>query len=141
MSAQPLSDPPPQEQPSEQEAQLRRITPIVLRGGLIAAMTFIGLGLLRYALDAHTYSANFHDLVTGARKPPPFSWRAEVLAALHLQPRGLVVVGLGFLTATPLARVLLSAIEFARAKNRLFVLLTSIVILLLVVAVFLGRIG
>jgi uncharacterized membrane protein len=129
------------QQTSGEELQLRRVTPIVLRGGLILAMTFVGLGLFRYAMHPSVYAAQFHDLVVGTRKPAPFFWTNELRAALRLEPRGLVLTGLAFLTATPLARVVLSLISFLRAGNRTFVVLTAIVITLLGVAMLLGRIG
>jgi uncharacterized membrane protein len=124
-----------------EEAQLRRLTPLILRGGLVVAMMFVGLGLVRYAMNPSLYAEHFHDLTTGARQPAPFFWKIELRSALHLEPRGLVLTGLAVLTATPLARVILSAIAFARTKNRLFVGLTMVVMALLGVAMILGRIG
>ena len=128
------------EAPAE-EAQLRRLTPIVLRAGLIVSMTLIGLGLVRYAMRPALYTERFRELVSGARSPAPFFWRVELSAALRLEPRGLILVGLAALTATPLLRVGLSAFAFYRTGNRLFVALTLVVLGLLGLAIVLGRIG
>lgn len=128
-------------EPHPEDPTLRRITPLVLRGGLILAMIFVGLGILRYAMDPIETAAHWRDLTAGLRHPPPFAWRVELAAASRLEPRGLTLVGLAFLTATPLARVLLCAVTFARARDRAFVALTMIVIALLGVAILLGRIG
>lgn len=124
-----------------EDATLRRITPIVLRGGLVLAMTFVGLGILRYAMHPTDTAAQWRAITGGLRHPPPFAWRTELAAAARLEPRGLTLLGLGFLTSTPLVRVLLCAVTFARARDRAFVALTATVIALLGVAIVLGRIG
>lgn len=119
---------------------LRRITPIVLRGGLIVAMTLVALGLLRWATLSREFLEEWRSITSGVH-PPAFVWREEVASVLKLRPRGLVLVGLACLTATPLARVLLCAATFARARDRVFVALTGVVVVLLAVAILLGRIG
>lgn len=127
--------------PHPEDPTLRRITPVILRGGLIVAMIFVGAGVVRYVTRPTELATQWRLLVTGARHPPAFAWRTELDAALRLEPRGLVLLGLAVLTATPLARVVLCAITFARARDRTFVLLTGTVIVLLSVAIVLGRIG
>lgn len=119
---------------------LRRITPLVLRGGLILAMSCIGFGLFLWVLQPSEFASQWRAITTGGH-PEPFSWRQELWSVTRLRPRGFVLLGLAFLTATPLSRVLLCAATFARARDRLFVLLTGTVIALLVVAILLGRIG
>lgn len=126
---------------SPEELELRRITPIVLRGGLLLAMICVGLGLLRYVMHPAEFGEQWRLLVSGARTPPPFVWDAELRAAAHLEPRGLVLVGLAFLTATPLVRVGLCLVAFVRARNRTFVVLTTVVMVLLITAILLGKIG
>ncbi len=128
-------------EPSDEELELRRITPVVLRGGLLLAMIFVGLGLLRYVTNPSQFSEQWRLLVTGARTPPPFVWDAELASAARLEPRALVLVGLAFLTATPLVRVGLCWVAFVRARNRTFVVLTTTVMVLLITAILLGRIG
>ena len=127
--------------PAAPEEELRRITPIVLRGGLVVSMTFIGLGMLRYAMRPGEYAARWYDLSHGGPLPGPFDWRHDLGQVLHLEPRPLVYLGLAVLTATPLLRVVLCAVAFARAKNTTFVALTGVVLVLLGVAMLLGRIG
>lgn len=119
---------------------LRRITPIVLRGGLAIAMTCIGIGLLRWVVEPGEFTVRFRAITSGAH-PPPFVWRDELASVFRFRSRGLVLLGLVFLTSTPLARVLLCAATFARAGDRKFVLLTATVVALLGLAIVLGRIG
>jgi len=119
---------------------LRRLTPLVLRGGLIIAMSLIVAGLLRWATLSREFLHEW-SIITSGGHPPPFAWRDELASVFRLRPRGMVLLGLACLTATPLARVLLCAATFARARDRVFLALTSVVIALLVVAILLGRIG
>jgi uncharacterized membrane protein len=126
------------ERPEDQV--LRHITPIVLRGGLIVAMTLVAAGLLRWTALSGEFVAEWTAITSGTH-PPAFVWRDELASVLRLRPRGMVLLGLACLTATPLARVLLCAATFARARDRVFVTLTGIVVLLLAVAILLGRIG
>lgn len=119
---------------------LRRVAPMVLRGGLIVAMTLIVGGLLRWAMLSREFLAEWAHITSGGH-PPPFVWRDELTSIVRFRPRGLVLLGLACLTATPLARVLLCAWTFARARDRKFVVLTGVVVVLLAVAILLGRIG
>jgi uncharacterized membrane protein len=123
-----------------EDALLRRITPIILRGGLIIAMSCIGLGLLRWVIQPDEFVTQFRAITAGGH-PRPFVWREELLSVFRLRSRGLVLLGLVFLTATPLARVLLCAATFIRQRDRKFVILTGTVVALLGVAIVLGRIG
>lgn len=123
-----------------EDSFLRRITPLILRGGLIVAMTCIGIGMLRWVLSPDEFVAQFRAITAGGH-PRPFTWREELLSVFRLRSRGLVLLGLLFLTSTPLARVLLCAATFIRQRDRVFVILTSTVVLLLGLAIVLGRIG
>jgi uncharacterized membrane protein len=123
-----------------EDPMLRRVTPMVLRGGLIIAMTLIAAGLLRWGTLSREFLAEWSAITSGGH-PPPFAWRDELVSVFRFRPRGLVLLGLACLTATPLARVLLCAATFARARDRIFVVLTGIVVVLLAVAILLGRIG
>jgi uncharacterized membrane protein len=51
---------------------------------------------------------------------------------IHLQPQSVIQFGLVLLIATPVARVVLCVIGFARQKDRLYVLVSSVVLLVLI---------
>jgi uncharacterized membrane protein len=61
---------------------------------------------------------------------------AAVRGALTLDPRGMVQLGLVLLIATPVARVALTLVAFLVQRDRLYVLLTAIVLALLLVGLF-----
>jgi uncharacterized membrane protein len=51
---------------------------------------------------------------------------------IHLHPQSIIQFGLLLLIATPVARVVLCVIGFARQRDRLYVLVSSIVLLVLI---------
>jgi len=61
---------------------------------------------------------------------------AAVHGALTLDPRGVVQLGLVLLIATPVARVALTLGAFLVQRDRLYVMLTAIVLVLLLVGLF-----
>jgi uncharacterized membrane protein len=65
----------------------------------------------------------------------------EVLSGLReLRGQSVVVVGLLLLIATPVLRVAVSIIAFAVQRDRIFVIVTSVVLALLLLSFALGRI-
>ena len=63
---------------------------------------------------------------------------AAVQGAFTLDPRGLVQLGLVLLIATPVARVALTLVAFLMQRDRLYVVLTAVVLglILLLVGLF-----
>lgn len=61
---------------------------------------------------------------------------AAARGALTLDPRGMVQLGLVLLIATPVARVALTLVAFLIQRDRLYVLLTAIVLVLLLFGLF-----
>jgi uncharacterized membrane protein len=51
---------------------------------------------------------------------------------IHLHPQSIIQFGLLLLIATPVARVVLCVIGFARQRDRLYVLVSSVVLLVLI---------
>jgi uncharacterized membrane protein len=61
---------------------------------------------------------------------------AAARGAFTLDPRGMVQLGLVLLIATPVARVALTLVAFLIQRDRLYVVLTAIVLVLLLVGLF-----
>ncbi|MDD2806889.1 MAG: DUF1634 domain-containing protein [Elusimicrobiales bacterium] len=102
----------------------------LLRAGVIAAAAVVSLGgviyLFHHGLEPVNYRV-FH------RQPPDLSCVGGILKdAAAGQGRGLIQLGLLILIATPIARVGFSVFAFARQKDRLYVLVTLIVLAILV---------
>lgn len=81
--------------------------------------------LARYAFEPANYSV-FRGEAAALRSAP-----AIILGALHLNGKGVIQFGLLLLIATPVARVIFSAIGFVIERDYLYVALTLIVLAVL----------
>jgi len=101
----------------------------LLRGGVILATSVVLFGtcvfLVRHGHEMPHYRA-FVGTPAGLRNLPGI-WE-NVLA---LKGRGLIQLGLLLLIATPVARVAFSVVAFAIQRDRLYVVLTVIVLAIL----------
>ena len=66
------------------------------------------------------------------------SLRGIVAGALRLDARSVVQLGVVFLIATPIARVFLSLVAFVLQKDRLYVVITAIVLAVLLYSLLLS---
>jgi uncharacterized membrane protein len=108
----------------------------LLRAGVVLAATVVLAGGLLY-LVRH-----------GGEEPDYRVFRGEpaelrnplgiVVDAWELKSRGIMQLGLLLLIATPVARVLLSAVGFARQRDWIYVGLTLVVLAALVCSPFVG---
>ena len=97
-------------------------------GVSIAAVVVLagGLMLLRHPLLAIPDYSHFHAVDASLR-----SVKGITTAALHLNPRGLVQLGLIILIATPIARVVFCIVGFIRQKDQLYTGISTVVLILL----------
>jgi uncharacterized membrane protein len=105
-------------------------------GVLVAAAVVIAGGVALLAQYGHT-TADFREF-HGERSALQ-SVGGIVRAALALDSRAVVQLGLVLLIATPVARVALTLAAFARQRDRLYVGLTSVVLVLLLYGLLWGR--
>ena len=102
----------------------------LLRSGVIASALIVLAGailyLIRYGAAPPAYS-------TFRGEPAEFRSAAGILeSALALRSRGLIQLGLLVLIATPVARVAFSVVAFALERDRIYVVVTLIVLGVLV---------
>ena len=114
--------PPLDARPQDLEVRI----PKLLHRGLLAAVALLAVGLLYYALAPPADTSGDYTL---NRLP-------ALLAAGD--PRGVIGLGLLALLLTPLGRVGISLMHFAKQHDRLYVLLTAIVFVNISIAVALG---
>ena len=102
---------------------------MLLRTGVLIAAAVAAVGaavyLARYGGAPENYRF-FRGVPRGLD-----SVHGVVSGALHLRSRWVIQLGLLLLIATPIARVGLSLVAFARQRDRLYVVVTSIVLGLL----------
>jgi uncharacterized membrane protein len=106
----------------------------LLRTGVILAATVVLIGavlfLLRYGHELPHYQT-FHG------EPERLKALSEIVrGAIALEPRDIIQFGLLLLIATPIARVLFSAIAFAIERDSLYVVVTLIVLGILLYSLF-----
>ncbi|MGB8028949.1 MAG: DUF1634 domain-containing protein [Terracidiphilus sp.] len=110
----------------------RRLETIIGRllqiGVLIAAATVIAGGVL-YLAQSHSDHVNYRSFVSGS--PNLCSLPGIVLSAAHFESVGLIQLGLLLLIATPVARVAMAVVGFALERDRLYTVVSLIVLLVL----------
>ena len=101
----------------------------VLRGGVVLSAIIILLGTLLYYLEpaARRTQATSYPHALGAVLP----------AVAHFSPLGIITLGLLVLLATPVMRVAVSIVAFALEHDRLYVAITSLVLAVLLLSIFL----
>mgnify|MGYP001772646909 CR=1 FL=1 len=104
-----------------------------LRIGVIISIILIIIGLLLIYREP-----NFSDLVSPHSRTNTSVIDADTVPvrALHGDGLDLILLGLMVLTATPVARVLIGIIDFAKQKDWLYTIITIIVFFNLMLAIF-----
>ena len=102
----------------------------LLRAGVVLSAMIVLLGGLVYLVHQGNSTPHY-----GVFRGEPADLRSVsgiVGAALSGQGRGIIQLGLLFLIATPVARVVFSVFAFAVQRDRLYVVVTVIVLAVLV---------
>lgn len=109
--------------------RLETIIGQLLRAGVLIAAGVVTVGALAYL--AHNYSAraDFHTFALESRQLRSIPEVAQ--AAAHFDSKALIQFGLLLLIATPVARVALAVVGFAMERDRLYVIVSSIVLAVL----------
>lgn len=129
----------PQHEPQWVDTAISRL----LRAGVMLSMTVVLVGLVLTFIHHPQYVKSKSALggLTDAEAVYPHRL-ADVFAQVR-EERGqaLVMLGLLLLIATPVARVAFSIVAFAFERDRLYVAITAVVLLLLVVSFAIGAAG
>jgi uncharacterized membrane protein len=126
---------------SEEDRILRRWTPVLLRTILIAAVTFLAVGLyLSYRISPGYYVDRYHAVRAGnLYGRESFD---ELIDHVHSgNPHAVITLGLYILTLVPLARVAFCFVLFIRERDWMYAAFTAYVLAALIVGVVVGRIG
>ena len=117
--------------------RVERLLGWVLQVGVIlaAAVALLGglLEVMQHGAQAAADYRIFHGEPADVR-----TLRGIVRGVLHLNGRDVVQLGVLLLLATPITRVALSALAFARQRDRVYVLVTCLVLGLLLTSVLTG---
>ena len=119
------------------DTRVEQIMGNLLRTGVTLAAALVLVGGAIY-LFRHPGEAIDHHLFHGEPQSLK-SVRGIVQLAATGSARGLIQLGLLALIATPIARVLFSVYAFARQRDRLYVWITFVVLVLLLYSLIWGR--
>jgi len=116
------------------DQRIEIIIGVLLRTGVLLAAAVVLAGaalyLLRYGHDVPNYTT-FHG------EPERLKSLTEIVqGAIALDARGFIQLGLLILIATPVARVLFSAIAFGIERDYMYVVITLIVLGILLYSLF-----
>ena len=118
------------------DARVEGIIGTLLQGGVITSGLVVLAGGILYALRFAHAPIEYRNFVAGQESLRGF--RGVGRDALHGDARAIIECGLLLLIATPVARVLFSIFAFELEGDRLYVLLTVIVFLILIYSLFGG---
>jgi uncharacterized membrane protein len=127
--------------PEEKARQVELLISNLLRIGVVTSLTIVVIGTIITFVrhpDYITSTKELHQL-TARDAPFPNTVSAATHSVLHGQGRGIVILGLLLLVATPVMRVAVSILGFVYEKDRIFVLITTLVLGLLLLSFVLGR--
>jgi len=112
------------------DEKVEEIVGNLLRSGVIASAIFVLAGGIIYLIR---YGANLPDYSIFRGEPAEFRSVEGILkAAFALRSRGLIQLGLLLLIATPVARVVFSIFAFALQRDRIYIVVTLIVLAVLI---------
>lgn len=118
------------------EGSLQHVVSLVLRVGVIAAAT-VGLLAVAYDLRVHGGEAVAFRHFQGT--PPSERHVPEILGnALRFRPRALMMTAVLLLVLTPIVRVLVSLVGFIKERDRVYVVVTTVVLLALLGSLVFG---
>ena len=110
----------------------RRLETIIGRllqtGVLLAAATVFAGGIL-YLIQSHSGRIDYRTFAPSG--PQLTSFTGIVVSAAHFQSLGLIQFGLLLLIATPVARVAMAVVGFALERDRLYTVVSLIVLVIL----------
>ncbi len=112
------------------DERVEKIVGNLLRSGVIASAIVVLAGGIIYLIR---YGANLPDYSIFHGEPAEFrSAEGIIRAAFALRSRGLIQLGLLLLIATPVARVVFSIFAFALQRDRIYMVVTLIVLAVLI---------
>jgi uncharacterized membrane protein len=100
-----------------------------LRAGVLLAAATVFAGGVLYLLQHHADPANYHTFAEGALNTRSVS--GIVISAAHGQSEAIIELGLLLLVLTPIVRVAVALVGFLLERDRLYAVVSLIVLLIL----------
>lgn len=120
------------------DRSIEKMISVLLRVGVLISGSVVLIGgiyyLLRHGGEIASYRV-FHGAAAADRIVPQI-----VRSAMSLRARSIIQLGLLLLIATPILRVAFSLVGFAMERDRVYVLITSIVLAVLLYSLISGAV-
>ncbi|MGH2413237.1 MAG: DUF1634 domain-containing protein [Microcystaceae cyanobacterium] len=117
-------------QPQWTERQIEQIIGNLLRGGVMLAASVVAVGGIFYLIGCGGEPSNYKCF---RGEPEDLRTLSGIMTDVFaLRRPGLIQFGLLLLIATPIVRVIFSVLAFAKQGDRLYVIVTLIVLAILV---------
>jgi uncharacterized membrane protein len=117
------------------DRRLEAIIGRLLQIGVLAAAATVLAGGVIYLVQSHSGHVDYRSFVplgsSAPGNPDLLSLSGIVRSAIHFDSLGLIQFGLLLLIATPVARVALAVVGFALERDRLYTVVSLIVLLIL----------
>ena len=121
------------------DVKLEQIIGDLLRAGVVIAAVVVFAGGIAYLAQNGTAHPDFHSF---HGEPSALRGVAPILHdAARLDSRGIIQLGLLLLILTPIARVVFSVFAFAMERDRMYVVITLIVLSVLLYSLLGSRPG
>ncbi|WDF54264.1 DUF1634 domain-containing protein [Mucilaginibacter sp. KACC 22063] len=119
------------------DQDIEQLIGIQLRAGVVTASIIVLIGGILYLIQSGgsllpSY-AHF-----GGEKAELTSFSAIWQAVIHFRAKGIITLGVVILMATPLLRIMFSLVGFAIEKDRMYVLITLFVLMVMAFSIFGG---
>ncbi len=111
------------------DRRLENIIGRLLQTGVLLAAAIVLAGGAFYLIQHHSDRTDYRAFVPGSQDLRTL--RGIVRSAAHFHSEGLIQIGLLLLIATPVARVAMAMVGFALERDRLYTIVSLIVLLIL----------
>ncbi len=133
-----MTDPAHSDAAQSEARFVERLVSVVLRGGVLAAAAVTAVGGAVYLSRHAAEPVNFR--VFNGEPATLRTLPGIVHGAAAFRGEWIIALGLLLLIATPVARVAVLLIAFARERDRLYVAVSALVLAVLLVSAFDGRV-
>lgn len=118
------------------ERDLQRLVGNILRWGVVIAMSVVATGLILYLFHAGGQTVDYSEF-----NPVKFPGIADVIHRLsHGEPVAIIQLGAILLIATPIARVVFAMVGYALEKDRMYVIVSLIILTVIAVSIVYGAV-
>lgn len=116
------------------EKDLQTLIGQLLRWGIVISMSIVILGLILFFLQNQNFQTKFGEF----QEEKLFNFQNWYQGLKTFESTSIIMLGVMCLVLTPVLRVVFAILGFALEKDHLYVLISSVVLLIIIASIFLG---